>query len=93
MNQALEIRVLVVLHFEPWAADGVGLGHLLPSEAVQYVALLEMMAAIRFNNFYWRFHHHDLEVEAGITIMRIYLRIETRQEQNARVMEDTKNAN
>ena len=73
MNQALEIRVLVVLYFEPWAADGIGLGHLLPSEAIHYVALLEMRPVIRFNNQSWKFHHHELEIEAGITIVRIYL--------------------
>ena len=77
MNQALEIRILIVLHFGDWAADGVGLGHLLPTEVRHFVELSQIRP-VQYKNKFWRLSHSDMEIEGGIPIMRLYFQVGTK---------------
>jgi hypothetical protein len=71
MNQALEIRTLIVLHFGDWEADGVGLGHLLPTDAKDFIELLAMRP-IEYKDNYWSVKHSNMEIAAGLPIIRVF---------------------
>lgn len=77
MSHAAEIRVLVILHFGGWdgqSQTGLGLGHLSPSEARQFVELLATMYQyIKYNNQSWQVVSSSIWIEAGLPILRIML--------------------
>lgn len=73
MSHAAEIRVLVIFHFGDWdgkSPSGIGLGHLSPSETLQFAELLGMKT-LRYEDHNWRVKGSTLEIDAGIPILRI----------------------
>lgn len=74
MEQALEIRILIVLHFGDWENDGVGMGHLSPTEASQFIGFAAMRP-VKYKNIFWNLSHTNMEIDSGVSIMRLYFNI------------------